>query len=216
MFNDCRRASCGLAAAIAMVAFLSSGCETIKGLAYFTAPQTEKMDAEYADLVGKKVLIYVWAKPETLWDYPQLRLDLTSHLAAYLKEHVAEVEIVPAAQVEAHLKSLSTMTPDPGDLGRHFHANKVIHVSVYKMSMRDPGLSQFYRGRLSASIVLLDLAAEDGTVKRVPLQDVAVVIPEDGMLGYHNVSAEQVRDTTYRQFTQVTGRKFHNWEKELE
>lgn len=205
-----------LVLAIAWLACFCGGCQMMKSLAYFTAPQTEKMDPEYADLTGKKVLVYVWAKPETLWDYPQLRIDLTSHLAAYLKENVAEVEVVPAPQVEAHLKSLSTMTPDPGELGRHFHANQVIHVSVYKMSMRDPGLSQFYRGRLSASIVLLDLTATDGTVKRVPLQDVSVVVPEDGMLGYYNVSAEQVRDSTYREFTQTTGRKFHGWEKELE
>ncbi len=192
----------------------ASGCDAMRVLALQTAPQTEKIDAEYADLPGKKVLVYVWTKPETLWDYPQLRLDLSAHLAAYLKENVDKVEVTPAPQIEAHLKSLSTMNPEPAELAKEFHANSVIHVSIYKFSMRDPGLSQFYRGRISASVVVLDLTAKDGTVKRVPLPDVSVVIPEDGPLGYYNVSADQVRDMTYREFTQATGRKFHNYEKE--
>lgn len=192
----------------------ASGCNVMRSIAVQTAPQTEKIDAEYAELSGKKVLVYVWAKPETLWDYPQLRLDLAAHLSAYLKENVAGVEVIPAKQVEAHLKSLPTMNPDPAELARQFHANSVVHVSIYKFTMRDPGLSQFYRGRISASIIVLDLAAADDTVKRLPLPDVSVVIPEEGPLGYYNVSADQVRDMTYREFTQTTGRKFHNWEKE--
>jgi hypothetical protein len=193
---------------------VASGCNMMKALSFHSAPQTEEIDAEYADLAGKKVVVYVWTRPETLWDYPQLRLDLAAHVSAYLKENVPEVEVIPAPRVEAHLKSLSTMNPDAGELARHFHANSVIHLSIYKFSMRDPGLSQFYRGRISASVVVLDLTAQDGTVKRVPLPDVTVVIPEEGPLGYYNVSADQVRDMTYREFTQATGRKFHNWEKE--
>jgi hypothetical protein len=197
-----------------LVIAAGSGCNALRVLAFETAPDKEKIDAEYADMAGKKVLVYVWTKPETLWDYPQLRLDLSAHLAAYLKENVEKVEVIPAPQVEAHLKSLSTMNPDPGALAKQFHANTVIHVSIYKFSMRDPGLSQFYRGRISASVVVLDYTAKDGTVKRVPLPDVSVVIPEEGPLGYYNVSADQVRDMTYREFTQVTGRKFHDYEQE--
>lgn len=209
------RRRAGMVLVVGMLLATSSGCNVMRSLAVQTAPQKEKIDAEYAELASKKVVIYVWTKPETLWDYPQMRLDLSSHLAAYLKEHVPEAEVIPIQQVEAHLKSLSTMNPDPSDLAKHFHANAVIHVSIYKFSMRDPGLSQFYRGRISASVVVLDLTAEDGTVKRVPLSDVSVVIPEEGPLGYFNVSAEQVRDMTYREFTQTSGRKFHAWEKEV-
>ena len=204
-------------AALALAAATSGGCNAIqamRSLIYQTAPQTEPVDAEYAGLDDHKVLVYVWANPETLWDYPHLRLDLTAHLSSYLKENVKKADVIPAPQVEAHIKSLSTMHPEPADIARHFHADEVIHVSVYKFSMRDPGMSQFYRGRLSASVVVNDLTAKDGTVKRVPLQDVVVVVPEAG-LGLHDTTADQVRDMTYREFTQATGRKFHKWEREL-
>jgi len=210
------RADCTLIGGVLLLLALAAGCNMMKALAYHTAPQTERMDAEYATLAGQKVVVYVWTRPETLWDYPQLRLDLAAHASAYLKQNVPKVEVIPAAQVEAHLKSLSTMNPDPAEIARHFNANHVIHLSVYKFSMRDPGLSQFYRGRISASVVVLDLTAKDGTVRRVPLEDVTTVIPEEGPLGYHNVSADQIRDMTYREFTQTTGRKFHSWEREVQ
>jgi hypothetical protein len=197
---------------------LLGGCnvgQAIRALQYQTAPTKEDVDAEYDGLAKHKALVYVWAKPETLWDYPQMRLDLSAHLSAYLAEHVKDADIVPAPQVETYVKSLSTMTPDAAEIGRHFHADTVIHLSVYKFSLRDPGMSQFYRGRISASVVVLDVSAKDGTVKRTPLQDVVVTVPEEGILGTFNTTAEEVRDSTYKEFTQVTGRKFHKWEKEL-
>ena len=187
----------------------------MRSLMYQTSPTSEKIDAEYAELGGKKSLVYIWAKPEVMWDYPQMRLDLAAHLSAYLKENVKTADVIPAPQVESYIKTLSAMAPDAGEIGRHFHADTVIHISVYKFSMRDPGMSQFYRGRISASVVVLDLSAKDGTVKRVPLPDVVTTVPEDGLLGYHDRTAEQVRDSTYKEFTQATGRKFHEWEKEL-
>ena len=202
--------------ALTAAAVMSSGCnamQAMRSLIYQTAPQKDKVDAEYAGLDGHKVLVYVWAKPETLWDYPQMRLDLAAHLSAYLKENVKKADIIPAPQVEAYIKGLSTMSPEPADIGRNFHADRVIHLSIYKFSTRDPGMSQFFRGRISASVVVQDLSAKDGTVKRVPLQDVVVAVPEEG-LGLHGISADQVRDMTYREFTQVAGRKFHDWEKE--
>jgi len=196
------------------VLLVCCGCPALRSLMVQTAPQTEKVDPEFADMPGHKVVVYVWARPEALWDYPQMRLDLTAHLSAYLKENVEDVKVIPAPQVEAYLKSLPTMNPDAAEVGRHFHANTVVHVSVYQFSMRDPGMSQFYRGRISASVVVLDLTAKDGTVKRIPLPDVIVAVPDEGPLGYYNTTAGQIRDATYREFTQATGRKFHQWERE--
>jgi hypothetical protein len=206
-------------AVLGLSAGVSGGCNVIEATKWFmyqNSPKTEQVDAEYAGLSKQKVLVYVWAEPETLWDYPQMRLDLAAHLSSYLKEHVDKVEIIPARQVEAHIKSLSTMNPEAADLGRHFHADMVVHLSVYKFSMRDPGMSQFYRGRISASAVVLDLTAKDGTVKRVPLKDVVTTVPAESKLGYYNLGADQIRDMTYREFTETTGRKFHDWEKQLD
>jgi hypothetical protein len=206
---------CGLALLAVAACGGCNAVEAMRSLIYHTSPQTEKIDAEYTGLNGHKVVVYVWAKPETLWDYPQMRLDLSAHLSAYMKEHMKKADIVPAPRVEAYIKSLSTMNPEPADIAKHFNADHLVHLSIYKFSMRDPGLSQFYRGRISASVIVQDLTAKDGTVKRGPLQDVVVTIPEEGLVGYHNMTADQVRDMTYREFTQVTGRKFHEWEKEL-
>lgn len=187
-----------------------------RSLMIATAPESEKVDAEYTDLTGHKVLCYVWVKPETLWDYPQIRLDLAAHLTSYFKQNVKKIEVVEAPLVESYLKSLSSMNPDPTEIGRHFRVDRVVHLSVYKFSMRDPGMSQFYRGRISASVVVYDLSRKDEPAKTTTLTDVAVAVPEEGPLGYYNVTADQMRDLTYRAFTEAVGRKFHEWEKELD
>ncbi|MBI4578099.1 MAG: hypothetical protein HY718_00260 [Planctomycetes bacterium] len=215
MANGSRRAGVMRLCWLLSMIVLGGGCTAMRSLLYQTAPQKEDVAPEYAGLPGRKAAVYVWARPESLWDYPQMRLDMAAHLSAYLKENVKNLEVIPAPQVESYMKTLSNMSPDPADIGRHFHADMVVHLSVYKFSIRDPGMSQFYRGRISASVAVLDMTARDGTVQRVPLQDVNVVVPEEGPLGYYNVTADQVRDATYREFTQATGRKFHPWQKDL-
>ena len=197
-------------------AMFAGGCNISRSLFYQTAPTKEKVEPEYAGLVGKKAVVYVWAPPEVLWDYPHIRVDLGALLGSYLRDSVKGVQVEDAMRVETFLRGQTSTNPDPTEIGRQFHADVVIQVSVYKFSLRDPGMSQFYRGRLSSSIVVHERGAKDEPAKRVPLKDVNTVVPEEGPLGYHNVPAEQVRDMTYRAFTQTAGRKFHEWERELD
>lgn len=192
------------------------GCTLARSLLFQTAPEKESVKAEFKDLARKKVLIHVWSQPEVLWEYPQIRLDVSAALAAYLKEHLKGVEVVDPERVEQYIRSQSTSTLDPVQLGRQFQAEMVIELSIYKFSVRDPGMSQFYRGRLSSSVVVHDLTPVDGPARRTPLQDVTVVVPEEGPVGFYNVTADQVRDATYAAFTQSTGRKFHDWERQLD
>ena len=203
---------------MAVVMAGSVGCnvtEVMGGILYQTAPRTEKVDAEYTGLEGRKTLVYVWIKPEMQWDYPEMRLDIAAHLSAYLKENIKKIEVIPAPQVEARIKSLSTMNLDPADLAHYFHADQVVHVSIYKFSMRDPGMAQFYRGRISGSVVVLDLSVKDEPAKRVPLKDVVVAVPEGGPGAHESqTSADQLRELTYREFVLGVGRKFHPWERE--
>jgi hypothetical protein len=115
--------------------------------------------------------------------------------------------------VEAHLEKKGDMQADPVELGKHFDADMVVHVSVFQFSMRDPGFAQFYRGRISASVVVWDLATAGEPAERVPLRDVVVAVPPDSNLGYTNTPPEQIRQATYDAFAVEVGRKFHEWER---
>lgn len=206
----------GLLASTAGLALAAAGgCGYLKAAAIALAPTTEKVAPEYKNLPGKQVLIYVWAERDILWEYSKLRLDMTGWLAAYLEKHVKDVHVVDPIQVERYVEQQRTADLDPVELGRHFKADCVIHLSVFKFSMRDPAMAHFYRGRAGASVQVYDLE-NSASPERVSLRDVNVVVPEKEPIGMDNTTAAAVRQATYDTFTVEVGKKFHQWERELE
>lgn len=202
---------------VASVAACSLGCAALtKSALLGTTPGTEKVPAEYSRLPGKIALVYVWVRPEIRWAYDKMRLDLASYLSEYLEQKVPDVNMVDCLRVESYLEKSSTFDVDPVELGRHFGADVVIHLSVYQFSMRDPGLAHYYRGRMAASVVVHELGEGQTQAERVPLGDVEVVVPEEGPVGFTNVSPTEVRQRTYFAFIEKTGRKFHDYEREIE
>src|SRR5262249_20684393 len=147
-----------------------------------------------------KVLVYVWAPPEVLWDYPKIRLDLASYISANLDKNIKKVTMIPPARVESYLEQTNALQVDPVELGKHFEAEMVIHVSVFKFSMRDPGMAHFYRGRIGASIVVWDMSRSGEPAERVPLKDVNVVVPAEKDIGLPNIQPDQLRQSTYDAF----------------
>jgi len=194
----------------------AGGCGYIKALAILSAPTTEKVEAEYDKLPGKRVAVYVWVPPEILWDYPKIRLDVSGHMTAYLQEHVENIRVVDPYRVEDYLRRSASPEVDAQEFADEFRADAVIKIAVFKFSMRDPGMSQFYRGRLSASVSVVDLTDADGLSQEVSLGEVAVVVPEDQGIGYTNIQPDQLRLETYRIFTIEAGKKFHEYERPLD
>lgn len=195
---------------------VASGCGWIKAAFILAAPTTEKVRAEYDRLEGKRVAIYVWVPPEIAWDYPKIRLDLAGHLSAYLNEHVRDIRIVDPYQVESFLQRSSTPEVRADVFREEFRADVVVKIAVYKFTMRDPGMSQFYRGRLGASVSVADLTDPDTPAREIPLGEVMAVVPDDQSVGYANIQPSQLRLETYRVFTIDVGKKFHDYERPLD
>lgn len=193
-----------------------TGCSYIKALVILTAPSTEKVRAEYDKLEGKRVAVYVWVPPEIAWDYPRIRLDLAGQLSGYLKEHVKDIRMVDPYQVESYLQRSSSPEVPAERFREEFRADMVVKVAVFKFTMRDPGMSQYYRGRLSASISVADLTEPSAPVQETPLGEVSVVVPDDQSIGYTNIQPDQLRLQTYLVFTAEAGKKFHDYERPLD
>jgi len=206
--------------ALGLVVFLCvfsiGGCAMIKSLAVYTAPKTEKIAAEYHGIADKKVLVFVWVPPEIKWDYPYIRLDLASYVGAYLKENVEGVSIIDERRVEDYLAKGRQFESDPAAVGRHFHADQVIHLAVYQFSIRDPGMAEHYRGRLASSVEVYDLAAKAEAKQCSQLCEVNVVYPEERAIGFAHIQPDQVRQETYALFANEVGRKFHDYERPLD
>lgn len=198
------------------VAMPAVGCNAMRQIALQTAPKTENVPAEFNRLPEQNVLVSVWVPPEVKWDYPHIRLDIASHVGAYLKQNVKKVTMVDPYQVEAYLDKSSKAEVDPVELGRHFAADMVVHLGVYQFSVRDPGYSQFFRGRIASSVEVHDLTTKEKTPPRYPLQEVKVAYPDEKAIGFANARADQVRQATYEVFATEVGKKFHAWDRPLD
>lgn len=201
----------GLTAALAMTA----GCNWIVPMGVLSAPRTEKVPAEFDKLAGSKAVILVWAEPDTLFDYPNVRLELNTYIAAQVKSRLSDVRFVPPRDVEDYLQRSTSSTQDPLAVGQHFAADKVVHVVLLEFSMRDREMAHFYRGRIRASVTAYDLKDKSGTPQRYTLSDVFVVYPPDRPVGFDASAATVVRQKTYESFADAVGRKFYNYEREL-
>jgi len=204
---------CGL---IICTTGLMTGCNLTKPIFLLSAPNTEKVAPEFNRLPEKKVLVYVWAPPEIRFDYPKVCLDLSAYVSGYLKENVEKIELVDPVRIESYVEKSNTFENDPIVLGKHFKADMVIHLCVYKFSMRDPGMANFYRGRISSSVTVFDLTKEDALPERIPLKDVIIAVPENNSIGFYNADPLQVRQATYNAFAVELGKKFHEYERPLD
>ena len=193
----------------------ASGCGPTGALLAMTLPNTEKVPPEFNRLPEHTVLIHAYALPEIRWAYDKVTLDVAAYLSDYLQQHVKKVNIVDVVRVATYMEKTPDSENDPVGVGKQFGADIVIEVSVYKLSVRDPDMAHFYRGRMSASVVAYDLTRPNEPPERIPLTDVEVVVPEEGPVGLTDTSGAEVRQQTYVAFTTKAGRKFHEYERPI-
>ncbi len=195
---------------------LMTGCGLTRALIVQTAPTTEKVAPEFNRLPGKKVLVYVWAPPEIRFDYPKICYELSAYVSAYLQQYVEDVQITEPVRIENYIEKKGAFQGDPVELGKHFRADMVVHLSVYKFSIRDPGYAHYYRGRINSSVAVRDFTNAGKAPEAIILKDVAVVVPEKNPIGFNNVDATQIRQATYDTFAVEVGKKFHVYERPVD
>jgi len=81
--------------------------------------------------------------------------------------------------------------------------------------MRDPGMANFYRGRIGSSVVVHDMSKPNEPAERVQLKDVRVAVPDDKSAGFPNIRPDQIRQATYDAFAVEVGKKFHETERPI-
>jgi hypothetical protein len=142
-------------------------------------------------------------------------LDLAAYISEYLQQNVKGVSVVDYLRVASYMEKTPESDNDPVGVGKQFNADMVLQVSVHKLSVRDPGMAHFYRGRMAASVAVYDMTKPNELPERTPLQDVEVAVPEEGAVGVTNVTPSQMRQQTYIAFTAAVGKKFHEYERPI-
>jgi len=137
----------------------AAGCNLAGPLAMMTPEPTETVPAEFNRLDGKKVAILVWTPPETVLQFPHIRLELASQIAYQMKQRLKNTQVVPPEQIaEYQDRNLNWDATPPTQIGKPFGADYVVFVEVLEYSTRDPRTPGLFSGRAKASVVVHDVA----------------------------------------------------------
>ena len=192
---------------------LSAGCNWLTPLA-FVGEHKQQVYAEFDKLPDSRTLILAWTPPETLFDYPHIRFELTSYLVDKLNAGLAEkeqqIDLVDPRDVEDYLQKQFSKRVDPAEVGRHFKADYVIYLELLQFQLRSPDEPQFLRGRIESSIAVYDLTGDSDLPRRFELTPLRSVYPEKGPVVLSATNALHVRETLYRMFAEPTARKFYD------
>jgi hypothetical protein len=153
------KASIGLAAVLCGLTLLfATGCNILSyPLAVMASEQTEKVPAEFSKLDGKKAVVVVWAQPETMLQFPHMRLELASQVTYQMKQRLKTTEKDPADQVADYQnRNLNWDALPPTQIGKQYEADYVVFIEVLEYSTRDPKTPGLFRGRAKASVVVHD------------------------------------------------------------
>jgi len=125
-------------------------------------PPTKDVPAEYPYLADKKVCVVVWAELDTLYEYPNVQLEVAEHIRAALEAKVDGVTFIPSRQVvDLQRQDPDWDRTDPAALGARFGADRVLVVELTQYRTRDPDSPHLFRGRISAGIKVYDTAYRD-------------------------------------------------------
>ncbi len=175
-----------------------------------------KVPAEFSRLEGKKTLVTIWAPPETLFDYPRVRLELTSFIADKLKAQVKDIRMVEPMKVEDHIQRSLHADTDPARLGRQFEADMVVYLELLEFQIRDPHVPDLVQARIRASVQVRDLTADPDEPQFYELTPASIVEPENGPQLMTQANVVQIRRAAYAKFAEAVARKFYVWEEIIE
>ncbi|MHC4066631.1 MAG: hypothetical protein ACYSUI_19320 [Planctomycetota bacterium] len=180
----------------------------------FLHPGTKKVSAEFSKLQDKTVAVVVYAAQDTLFDYPHIRLELSSFIGDKIRAEVDGVHVIDARKVEHFVEQTAEAAYSPRMVGDHFEADMVVYVELLEFQIRDPDAPDFLQGRVQASVGVHDLTTDADEVQYQELQPVAATHPDRPAV-FTPTGALVVRNDTYAKFSEAVARKFYDHEEEL-
>ena len=180
----------------------------------FLGEQKEKIPAEFDKLDGKRVAVVVWAPPETLFDYPHVRMELAMHISDRLATNLKKADLVDCRRVEDRIERSVAASVDPESMGREFQCDMVVYVELLEFQIREPNAPDYLRARIHGSIAVYDVAADPEDPKRYDLGEAVAVYPSHGPVLMNAGNSVVVRKEAYELFGELVARKFYPYEKE--
>lgn len=150
-----------------MIAALGALLATQAGCRYLAIPfalwgkePTKKIPPAYPYMNNTRVVLLVWAEMDTLFEYPEVQLELSEYCRLALEQHIGGLTVVPPRQIVDFQRRESRWDRLPAArIGKRFTADRVIKIELTQYSTREPDSPHLYRGRISAAVSVYDVAA---------------------------------------------------------
>lgn len=191
-----------------------SGCNWLVPF-IFIGEHKRQVPAEFDRLQGKRTVVVVWAEPETLFDYPHVRLELASYTSDKIRAGVKDCDAVDPFRVEEFLERSVDATIDPREIGGHFEADMVVYIELLEFQIRDADTPDLIQGRVKASVSVYDLRADPDETTRFMLKPVEVAFPKNQPVLMSSRNARLIRQQTYELFSEQVARKFYEHKVDL-
>ncbi len=195
-----------------LAATLCGGCNWFKGLAFILPEPQKTVPAEFAHLEGS-VAVVVWVQQETLYDYPNVRLELASHVADQIAASVkAKINFADVLEVEQYIDHRGGRVVDPAQVGQQFGTHFVIYMELLEFTLRDPFMPDLLQAKIRASVTVFDLEDKDYAPRTYDLAPVAIMVP-DRPAQFTQSNAMLIRKVAYETFGSLVARKFHEYKE---
>ena len=195
-------------ATLVTASFLAGGCNWLLPFV-FLGEHKRKIAPEYDRLEGSRLAVVVWAEPETLFDYPHVRLELGAFIGDRIRANVEQCDVVDQFAIEEFMERDLDAAADPRKVGTEFEADKVVYVELLRFQIRDASSPDLLQARVDAGVSVYDLYADPDEINRFVLDPVSVTYPEGQAAVMSARAAQLVRQNTYELFSETVARKFY-------
>ena len=194
------------------------GCNLLTPL-IFIGEHKKQFPAEFDKLPNSRVAVVVWMDQSTLFDWPFARFELATYVADKLDSEISqrgrEIDIVDPRDIDDFIQRSNDPVIDPITIGREFDVDYVLYVEVLEYQTRDSQQPQLLRGRIGASVSVVDIRSDADLGETFELAAVKCVHPEQAPVLMNATNTRRVREATHLKFSELVARKFYQYEEDL-
>ena len=196
----------------------TSGCRTLRGLAYLFSPWPTgtTVRAEFEGLAGHSVAVVVYADENMQYQYPLVQLNLSALIGAELRGNVKGVTVIEPRKVVSYQKrNVHWDEMDRTALGKALGAEYVLSVALIEFATVEEGYLDLLRGRITGQgrLYQTNLPEQQACVWRG--KDIRVSFPKTPTARAGN-NEGAIRLTVMRMFARRLGQKFYKHTEEIE
>lgn len=189
--------------------FALSGCFLFAASA---AVAGQKVEAQYRGLADKSVAIVIYTDQATTNEFPAAREELSSFIAAQLREHVPTAKLLdPREVINWQDDTLNWFGLSEKEIGKHFSVDRVLYIELLDYSVSENRGFGDLQGHLRANCKVYEVDAPGETPAWTSLVDVS--FPTDRPLDPSQTSPDAIRARTLQRFTEQLINSFYDHQK---